>query len=175
MREKIVLDLKERLNYVYQLRILEKLYPEESAYYAQYRTALESGFELHYQDMFEELNEDELSMEASQEVLDILEMYRGIIFSYQALKQKSSTMLTEDRVKFPGFDGNEESRLMAYVIYFINTLGRYSEIQSLSHGYYNSHAPMLKTYQNMLRKWKSSNAMGEYTMTEEEILRLLDV
>ena len=42
------LDIKERLALSYQLKILEKLYPEDQEYYANHRKAIEDGYELHY-------------------------------------------------------------------------------------------------------------------------------
>ena len=54
------LTKSERLSLTYQMKILEKLYPEEAAQLSQNRTALEEGFTLHYEWIFESLR-DEMS------------------------------------------------------------------------------------------------------------------
>ena len=174
--EHLSLTNKERLEYIYLLRILEKLYPEQSEEYSQYRNALQRGFSLHYADMMIELSEDELSINECKKVLDILEMYRGIIYSYRALKRENTDIsLTDEDVKFPGFDGNNEYYHMAYVEYFIDDLDRYSEIQELSNGYYNSHSRMLWQYEKMLEKWNEFESLpNRYLMNEEQIRELLN-
>ncbi|OFR41231.1 YfbU family protein [Porphyromonas sp. HMSC065F10] len=174
--EHLSLTKKERLEYIYLLKILEKLYPEQSEEYSQYRNALQQGFSLHYADMMIELSEDELSINECRKVLDILEMYRGIIYSYRALKRENTDIsLTDEDVKFPGFDGNNECYHMAYVKYFIDDLDRYSEIQELSNGYYNSHHRMLSQYEKMLEKWNEFESLpNRYLMNEEQIRELLN-
>ena len=138
--------------------------------------ALQYGFELHYNEVFECLFDEELSAEECREVLDILEMYRGIIYSYNDLKQKGKLeSLTDDDVKFIGFDGNNEGKLMLYTDYFIKDLDRYSEIEELSHGYYNSHCQMLHKYRAMLRKWEGYKMLpNRYMMNEQQIKDLLN-
>ncbi len=108
-------------------------------------------------------------------MLDILEMYRGIIYSFINLKREGKIKtLTEDDVKFPGFDGNNETKQMSYAEYFIVDLGRYNEIEELSHGYYNSHWQMLDKYRTMLRKWDEYKSLpNRYLMDEHQICELL--
>lgn len=170
------LSKKERLQYIYLLKILEKLYPKECPEYANYRKALEQGFTLDYEEMMKEVSEEELSVEDCKEVRAILEMYRGIIYSYRALKEDiGSISLKDEDVKFPGFDGNNETKQMLYVEYFIKDLGRYSEIQDLSNNYYNSHREMLGKYRSMLKTWDSYQSLGNrYLMKEKEIRKLLE-
>ncbi|GAB6009888.1 YfbU family protein [Dysgonomonas reticulitermitis] len=178
MEDSINLSKQERLSYILQLKILQKLSdPSESSHYENQITALERGFALHYQDIFEILSEEELSPEDCQEVLDILEMYRGIIYSYEGLKREGIEItLKDDDVKFPGFDGNHEYKQMAYVKYFIDDLDRFSEIQNLSNGYYNSHSGMLRKYKAMLIKWNEYNSLpNRYLMNEEQIRKLLSI
>jgi hypothetical protein len=52
------LSIKERLGFIYQLRILEALYPDEANHYANHRTALEEGYALHYDWIVEHLHEE---------------------------------------------------------------------------------------------------------------------
>ena len=105
--EQITLNRKERLSYVLQLRILQKL--SESDYekrdLEEKIEALMGGYEGMYEDLFDEFGIDEsiLSKDECEKVWDILEMYRGIIYSYNRLvEDKTIIKLTEGAVAFPG-------------------------------------------------------------------------
>ena len=170
--ETVKLTPKERASFIFQLRILQKL--SDSSEFSDYEAkiaALERGYELHYSDVFDMLYDEGLSADECRSVLDILEMYRGIIFSYKQLKE---TSLTDEQVKFPGFDGNFEAKQMLYVQYFIEDLDRYHEIKELSHSYYNSHSRQLNHYQARLQKWEKLDHMERYKMSEEQIRDLLN-
>lgn len=145
------LSKKERLAFIYQLRILEALYPEEAVDFAHKRTALENGYSLHYEWLTETLSEG-MSAEECREVLDILDMYRAITFGLQKLDEGDA--LRKHRLaKFRGFDGNNEGQLMAYVRYFIMDLDRFDELKEGKFPSFNSHMPMLNVYQAMLERW----------------------
>lgn len=167
------LDLKERLQLSYQLMILEKLYPDESEQYAIHRKAIEEGYELHYSWITQHLYEG-LTKEQCEEVLEILEMYRGIYHSYNSLQGVKKKDIENPKVIFQGFDGNNETSQMAYTRYFIDDLGRYTEIKDNNGGYYNSHSPMLPKYRNMLIKWKQLTHHVRYNMSNEQLLELIE-
>ncbi len=172
MKDYLKLTYKERLQYSFQLKILEALYPNEASYYGNLRKAIEEGYTLNYSDISGFISEEELSINNCREVLDILDMYRSIIFSYiKLVNEKKNVNLTKDNVKFPGFDGNEETKLLLYTTYYLDDLNRYSEIKEFSNGYYNSHTQMIDKYRKMLSCWKQKN---KKIMTEEEILSLLN-
>lgn len=166
------LDVKERLSLSFQLKILEKLYPEEKEYYANHRKAIEDGYELHYSWITEHLS-DGLSIEDCSFVLDVLDMYAGLYFSYRELKE--TTKLNEKSIKFPGFDGNNETMYMAYTKYFIEDLDRFNEIQETTNGYYNSHTRMIPKYKKMLEMWKAIKKPSTYDLTENQILELINI
>lgn len=159
------LTKSERLSLIFQMKILEKLYPEEAAQFSQNRIALEEGFTLHYEWLFESLR-DEMSEEDCQEVLDILDMYRAITFSLQ--KFDGADDLKKHRLaKFKGFDGNNEGQRMDYVRYFIVELERYDELKQGKLPTFNSHTRMLPTYQKMLQRWDETGRSFE--MSREQI------
>jgi len=164
------LNKKERLQFSYTLKILEKLYPEEQSYYATHRKAIEEGYELHYEWLTEHLYEG-LTEVQCREVLDILEMFRGIIFSFNALKNPKK--ITSNNISFPGFDGNNETLQMTYAKYFIQDLGRYKEVEELNGGDFNSHSQKLDLYRAMLLKWNSLKNNEKYQMNEETLLDLV--
>lgn len=166
----MTLTLTERLIISQQLQILEKLYPDnQHSFYIQ-RKAIEDGYELHYSDLTEVFSEG-LDSSDCAEVLEILSMYRGIIYSYKNLSNNSN--VDAKHICFPGFDGNHETSRMAYVRYFINDLERFEEIKELNNGYYNSHTPMLDKYRKMLIIWNSYKS--KYKMSIEEVEHLIHI
>ena len=176
--DKIELTLKERLSLVLQLRTLQKLSDDyENETYENQITALLHGYTLHYGDLFNEFYEDELSIEECRYVLSILEMYRGIIYSYTELERRGALKsIRKEDVAFPGFDGNDdkECSYMGYARYFVKDLGRYDEINNNNMDDFNSHMPMCGTYDRMLTKWNTLDSVGRYKMNEETIKELLD-
>jgi hypothetical protein len=164
------LSEKDRLVISNQLKILEKLYPEEAKDYALHRKAIEDGYMLHYSWLAEGLY-DEMSEADCREVLDILEMYRAITFSYKKAKDKEG--LDEDKIKFHGFDGNEETRQFGYAMYFIIDLGRYGELKgNAEYPDLNSHGDRtLSDYRKMLKIWK--NYKDKHILTIAQIKELL--
>jgi uncharacterized protein len=164
------LDLKERLQLSFQLRILEKLYPEDQDYYANHRKAIEDGYELHYEWIAENLS-DGLSTEDCRFVLDVLDMYASLFF---AVNSREDSQVTLEQIKFPGFDGNNETMYMAYTKYFIEDLDRFNEIKETTGGYYNSHTRMIPQYRQMLPKWKEYTTGYNYNLSDEQILDLIN-
>lgn len=165
------LDIKERLNLSFQLRILEKLYPDEQEYYANHRKAIEDGYQLHYDWITEHLSEG-LTSDQCSFVLDVLDMYASLHFSVLELEDSD---LTIESVKFPGFDGNNEIMYMAYTKYFIEDLDRFGEIQKSTNGYYNSHMRLIPKYTKMLIKWKELKTDYTYKLTEKDVKELLEI
>ena len=163
------LTKKERLGLIYQLLILEALYPDNAEDYAKHRTALEKGFVLQYDWMTEYLN-DELSEEDCREVLNILDMYRAITFGVAELPADDEVR-KHHLAKFPGFDGNNETHQMAYVRYFVVDLNRFSELRQDEYPYFNSHCPMLDTYRRMLERWEPLE--NKFKLSRENIALVL--
>jgi uncharacterized protein YfbU (UPF0304 family) len=143
------LSPKERVFLANQLRILEALCPEEADGYKRWREAVEGGYSLHYSEGAPWLGSD-MSVEDCREVLDILQMFSVLAWSYRELSDKAG--IEPHDVKFPGFDGNNESAYLGYADYFINTLGRYDDLKDSGDGL-NSHAPFLEAYRRMLEVW----------------------
>lgn len=164
------LDIKERFIIANQLKILEKLYPEEQETYESNRKAIEYGFELHYDWIMEHIYEG-LTSEQCNFVLNVLDMYASILHSFNKLK---SDKINEEDVIFRGFDGNNETMYMAYARYFLEDLDRYREIQESSKNYYNSHSRMVSKYKSMLKKFNNYKQPYTYDLTEEHLLDLIN-
>ncbi len=142
------LSLKERLALANQCKILAALYPQEADQYRSHVEALQSGYEMHYPWIVEDFSSG-LGKEECSEVLDVLQMYDDLAYSYEALADKDG--LREDDVAFPGFDGNNEGAQMDYARYFVVDLGRYGRLRqrALDIGF-NAHFPTLAMYRRML-------------------------
>lgn len=162
----VSLSLKDRLVLQNLYLILEKLYPAGG--FAEKRKIVEEGYTYHYSDLFISLTNEEMSIEDSKFVIDVLEMYRGIIYSNRKLGTNSIK-----EAYFKGFDGNNESSLMCYAKFFVFDLNRYEEIQEIS-GDFNSHSPMRIQYEHMLKKWKALELDKRYSMTKSELEDLLN-
>ncbi|WP_334141275.1 YfbU family protein [Atlantibacter hermannii] len=86
-------------------------------------------------------------------VCDVLDMYDFLKFTYDNLTEEDKKKLTEevkhfngeDSVTFPGFDGNNESRLMS-IAYMLKKLNRFNR-QDITK---NSHMPTIAIYRRML-------------------------
>lgn len=178
------LSRKERLSYVLQLKILQRLSDSEfeKRDLEEKIEAFMGGYEGMYENIFDDLGlyDSILSKEDCEKVWDILEMYRGIIYSYNRLVEDNTVaILTKDDVAFPGFnEHNDESKMMLFVRYFIGKMGRFSEISSISHPDFNSHVPMLQRYEDMLKIWNGyfkEKDQNPYLMSESQICDLLKV
>ncbi|MEH7480250.1 YfbU family protein [Neobacillus drentensis] len=160
----------ERLNLINQYLILEKLYPEEQETYSTLRTALEKGFEYHYEEAIEWIHDD-FPEHNSEFVIDVLDMYSVILLSYSNLEDKGE--LIDSKVNFPGFDGNNETAFLGYARYFIRDLGRFDELkENATFRDFNSHRPMVPKYRRMVSAWKSTN--DQYNLTIDDISTILN-
>jgi len=161
------LNRTERWILANQHRILEKLYPDEADSLSEMREALEKGYELHYPPDY--IYKDIVTEDECREVLDILEMFSVLKRDYEALSKEDRDGIDEWRVKFAGFDGNYETKQMAYARYFCGLDdGRYQELDRGDD--FNSHMPTLDRYRAMVGEWKGS--ANKYELTKEDIIRI---
>lgn len=151
-----------------QYRILEALDTDEADSYAEVRQALEEGYEAEYEDFAQHISEHEMSEEECREVTDILSMFSTLHYAYEDLEDKSG--IEEWRVRFAGFDGNNETRQMAYARYFCESGGgRYTELDR-GDGF-NSHCPVIDRYRSMLEEWRKSPNPNK--LTKVDIVRIV--
>lgn len=164
------LDKKDRLILYNQFLILEKLYPENAAHYAENRQAVEDGFELHYKWMTDFLT-DGLTEEQCEFVLDTLSMHRAL---HQTVQNLGLTDEMKTRVQFKGFDGNAESEYLSYTQFIVLTLGKFAELKPPLQPYvsFNSHMPSVDMYNRMLNEWRKSQ--DKWDLTADEVNRILD-
>jgi uncharacterized protein YfbU (UPF0304 family) len=164
-------SIKDRLMLSNQFKILEALYPDEKENYESHRKALEDGYELHYDSIVKRFL-DELPKEECIFVLDVLDMYTSLLVSFNQLE--NPTELNASLIKFPGFDGNNESMHLAYTVFCIEDLNGFSEIKESKKGDYNSRCQLIPKYRNMLDKWLQIDKSLIYKLSELKILELIE-
>ncbi|WP_374498205.1 YfbU family protein [Vogesella indigofera] len=119
----------------------------ESDSYMKIATNLRDGHEWLYSQMFDYFA-DVLDEESAQHVLDILQLYDALKFSYEKLADKSG--IDPSDIEFDGFDGNNESEMLG----FADALFKDARFESLLKGRdLNSHYPTYDVYCRMLEKW----------------------
>ena len=165
----IALTPYQRLNLYNQYTILEQLSliqnnESEAKYYAKLAKIAFEGYSHEYYEITDNIQE-EFSFDDASLVWDVLDMYAGIYASYSRI---DNTRISFESIKFRGFDGNNETMLMAYCGFIVNELGRYPEFKG---GDFNSHAPSVLKYSEMLKKW--SEWGKPYNMSGEQIMDII--
>lgn len=163
----------ERLQLANQFKILEKLYPDEAVDYAASREIVERGYSIQYNDVFGSIF-TEMPYEECVYVYDVLDMFRVLINSYNALADKDGLTLKD--VSFGGFDGNNESKRWAFAEH-LKKEGRWAETLV---GGLNSHSMSTMTrYPRMLEKFNeiaqtlNKTAPGGWDLTAEQIREII--
>lgn len=153
-------------------QILAKLEPENAETYEWRADVLRHGYEPLYPWLFEWFGQGEsiVTEEEGEYVCDVLRMYDAITWGIQ----RQNLELPDDvqyRATFPGFDGNEEGKLLGFANHYCKE-GRY-DILKRDGEIPNSHFPTSSTYGPMLQKWQEIKKNREGLLTEPEILELL--
>ncbi|MFA7341268.1 MAG: YfbU family protein [Candidatus Obscuribacterales bacterium] len=155
----------ERLNFANQFAILKALHKDnkyEAEHYEYLEEIFRRGYERLYHECFDNLW-NALPSEAAELTLDILDMHRALLWS---LGEKPDPADIE-RVKFRGFDGNNESQHLSFAKFFTADGSRYPETRVV-----NSHMPTLDRYKKMLSEWER---MGrEHQLSKAQIEAILD-
>lgn len=156
----------ERRILINQYRILKKIDEDAGSNYDFAIEVLENGYELHYDIALGVLGEP-LSIEACGEVLEIMSMYESMQRSYRALEDPGD--ISENDVRFLGFDGHTEADRMAYARFVVEEWGRFKNIDHRAD--FNSHMPLHRRYQRMLSAWGES--INKYDLTRDDLNRIL--
>jgi uncharacterized protein YfbU (UPF0304 family) len=92
-------------------------------------------------------------------VVDVLDMWSFLEEAFDKLDEKGKVALEEAAgvfgkdVRFPGFDGNNETEYMSIARFMITDLSRFSRFADRKHDL-NSHHPTLDTYARMYRAFE---------------------
>ena len=110
--------------------------------------AIETGFEGAYYWYGDELNTETLHENDCAEVINILEMFSALKYSYDFLEDKSG--IDQKSIEFLGFSGNDETLYMLFA-QFMRDEGKW-DLLKWDHGG-NSHVPLLPRYSKMIEVW----------------------
>jgi uncharacterized protein YfbU (UPF0304 family) len=120
---------------------------------------------------------DRDTREELAEVFDILEMWSHLERCYATLSKadkarvKAEAEQFVERVKFPGFDGNEEGTHFSIALFLTREMNRYANFKQRD---LNSHFPHLATYRRMVAVFKplAENLRGDH-LSVDELIRIL--
>ena len=152
----------ERVILANQYEILGKLGNEQA--YLNLAENLKDGHEWIYEQKISVspiFNEEQ-----SDFVVSILELYEVIQDSFDSLTDKGS--LTEDRVKFPGFYGNDEGEYMRFFSALVKN-DQFAHVKADT----NSHKPKIPTYKNMLDKWEFLGKGNKLSLDDIKTIMLI--
>lgn len=159
-----------------QLRILEALYPDEADSYAVRREAIENGYEMLYNWDMDYIydGQDIMSPDESKEVWDTMDMFDAINRAVKDLELGTNDLKQKTFTLFRGYDGNNETKFMAFAAFTVERLKRFEYLPMAKKGYWNSHMPMRDIYIRMLNVWKKIPLERRFAISRNELNAILD-
>ena len=171
---RLILSNTERI-----LSLDEGLNEQDRAFHAKNVEILEKGFTGEYGHVFTTLL-PEIPSHLSDELFDILDMFRVLRASYTKLAEEEKADVDEADISFCGFDysDNEETALPGYVEFLFKD-DRYTELEEplmrFSDGG-NSHSRKLDVYRRMNRCFESiwrSHLLSNKLLSLDEIKQVV--
>ena len=161
----------EKVLLVNQFEILRQITPGGNEHYNDLIEIIRNGYSIFYSMIDSEITEEEMSVEESRFVLDILNFYRAIEFYKRDNPNDSNKIIEHQYAQFKGFDGNEkeECRYMGFVNFLFETQNKFKELHYCDS---NSHCPMADTYRKIIAALNKMNV--KFPKTKEEILSVLN-
>lgn len=108
---------------------------------------------------------------------EVLEMWWQIELGYSKLSVKDKKRLEAEadpfgkHVRFPGFDGNNETEHMSIARYFVRELGRWADFKAHD---MNSHSPMIPVYKRMLSEFTPvRKSLGNRVLAVDDLIVIL--
>lgn len=126
----------------------------------EFAEILRRGLKGEYYRLTESFSE-ELSEDECDEVRDVLHMYHELQSSNRQLEQTRA--VDEERLRFPGFDPDDETGLVTYVSFIRESLGEYRDLEVDGRGR-PADGPRLSEYRAMLEAFGDGG--GEITAAE---------
>lgn len=149
----------ERLALVNQYQALQAVNKDDQHlvdYYRRFEEIFRRGYVHLYHEAFGAISE-ELSLEISEETLTILDLHRALLWS---LGEKPAPRDIE-RVKFKGFDANNEGDHLSFAKFFTQGGNKYQELVV-----FNSHHSTLSRYRKMVAEWERMQKSFELTRAQ---------
>lgn len=155
------LSPQERLILSNQYRILALLDKRNAESYAESAAIVENGYELAY-DWLAPSIDAPVSAKVCQEVIDILNLFR---YFAQAADREGATL--PQRMRFVGFDGNNEGEHYSFASFLVRRQGKWPDLfLGKPTEDINSHRHVLEGYLNMLRRWRELGGPTQLTMSQ---------
>jgi hypothetical protein len=151
-----------------QYLILEKIDPDNADWYVEAREILNNGYEADYEDVLQDVYTapHTMSVEDCNYVGDVLQMYDMMQTAY---KNGETAGVNSRSLKFPGFDGNNETKFMGYARH-MKKHGKW-DFLDLASTDFNSHFLTQGKYAKMLSEWNASD--NRFDLTAVDIVRIL--
>lgn len=144
---------------------------QQAERYEIFSTIVLNGYEYDYCQIFEGFSEY-LLKNKSKFVMDILALY-------QAIYDKAKSLSVEEKdkygykLKFRGFDGNNEIDYFAYCKFVIKDQKKYPDLYENGSNELNSHHEIVEYYKKLLKLWKDA---GEpYELSNDLFKKLMEV
>jgi uncharacterized protein YfbU (UPF0304 family) len=139
----------ERVQLYWLHSILAELKPNEADDHRKAMSILRDGYhELLYDHEVLVAMDEPMTQSDAHFVYSVLDLFTYLQHSYQGLPLDQRAATDEADLRFDGFDGNNESRLMAFARFNIEQLGKWSSLKIRD---FNSHMPMREIYERMLQ------------------------
>ena len=143
----------ERIILINQYEIRKKLDPNNADYYDENIEILRSGYEVFYENVDEGVF-NPMKESDGDFVLKVLDMYRGIEY-YKKTNQDDTEVKDHLMSTFRGFDGNHETKYMAFARFVVHTQQKFTEqlAYTADNDDFNSHMELASEYSAMLDVW----------------------
>lgn len=183
------LSKRDRLQFALLYRILASLDTDESAdHFRRLADVFERGYAAEYAEAFMAID-DELTVSDGSLVMDILDMFRVLKASTEALGDTQVASIDRSApaaLTFRGFDANDrrEAAMLAYARHLLAG-GRWTDLAEFfddRHERGNSHMPMLSTYRRMLNVFQPirermirdlQRGIDGFALTEPELTEIV--
>ena len=170
MREKdIEFSYNERVILANQYIILEHLDPENAEQYNKNREILENGYECYYSQIRQGSMEEPFSLEKSNLVIDILDMFIVIENSYEKLNKDEKNEIKRFH-PYEGFD-THNGNYSSFAHFVIEKGDKFQKFEKRPDG-----ANQLDVYKRMLEVWNEILNERPHTrdLSKEDIKRIMD-
>lgn len=163
----MMLTKTERLILSNQLQIMKALSLGDSEYYDEKINILQRGYACFYDEVTSMVSED-IPVETSREVFDILRLHRALNLSFLDLPGQEQREIGEQRIEFAGFSRDKEFAHYSFAAFLIDEKGCYDDLRKETG--YDSRQRQLPRYRRMLEAW---TAMGQKTVLNAAEIRAL--
>ncbi|MNJ26233.1 hypothetical protein D3C77_207030 [compost metagenome] len=101
-------------------------------------------------------------------VMDVLDLWQMVELAYQDLseEERAQQAFSASDVKFPGFDGNNESELLSIALVLTEDLGKWAHFKGRV---MNSHMPTTDLYKRMLEELSVQRGAYDWELNSDQL------